>query len=168
MAKRGDTGGHHNDGQEDASKGKYDPPHEHPLGFYDDKEIEDRKAYKEGWRHTKDQDDSSSSSGGCFLTTACVVHAGLDDNCEELMVLRSFRDNVLLKTSTGRRLVEEYYRIAPPIVEEIERSGRSTEILMAMWPRIQNVVMLLKEARYHSALAQYQTMVELTRNEIEC
>lgn len=56
MPKRGDTEGHHNEGQTDASEGKYDPPHERPFGFYDDKEIADRDAYKEGWRHTKDQD----------------------------------------------------------------------------------------------------------------
>lgn len=56
MPKRGDTKGHHNEGQTDASEGKYDPPHERPFGFYDDKEIADRDAYKEGWRHAKDQD----------------------------------------------------------------------------------------------------------------
>lgn len=59
MTKRGDTKGWHNHGQEDAKKGKYDPAHENSrdnmFATYDKTEIEDRKAYNEGWRNQKDQ-----------------------------------------------------------------------------------------------------------------
>ena len=50
---------YHNKGQEDASEGKYDPPHSKPgggwLNDYSDEEVEDQKDYKQGWRHTTDQ-----------------------------------------------------------------------------------------------------------------
>jgi hypothetical protein len=56
---------YHNKGQEDASEGDYDPPGGnsivHDFGNMlfgtSDKEIEDRKEYDKGWRHTKDQKD---------------------------------------------------------------------------------------------------------------
>lgn len=54
---------YHNNGQEDASKEKYDPPGGNSI-FNDvieiiappsDKETEQRKDYSAGWRHAKDQ-----------------------------------------------------------------------------------------------------------------
>jgi len=39
------------DAVEDASGGKYEPPHESTLGvFRDDKDIHDRKTYDAAWR----------------------------------------------------------------------------------------------------------------------
>lgn len=51
---------YHNRGQEDASIGRYDPPYPAPPVFEElisrtDQQIQDRKDYNEGWRHTKDQ-----------------------------------------------------------------------------------------------------------------
>lgn len=54
--------------------------------------------------------------GGCFITTAVCKASGLPDDCAKLMALRKFRDNYLLKTEEGKKLVKEYYRIAPKIV----------------------------------------------------
>jgi len=51
---------YHNKGQEDASKGDYNPPNSglgNVIGGWTDKEIDEIKSYKEGWRHTKDQKD---------------------------------------------------------------------------------------------------------------
>ena len=48
--------------------------------------------------------------GACFLTTACVQYAGLEDDCEELTIMRNFRDDYLLRQDSGKQLVEEYYR----------------------------------------------------------
>jgi len=64
---------------------------------------------------------NNNSSGGsiCYLTTACVVSKGLPDNCEELTILRGFRDNYLKKIAGGEEEIKEYYQIAPKIVEAI-------------------------------------------------
>ena len=50
-----------------------------------------------------------SSSGPCFLTSACVEAKGLADDCHELSVLRNFRENYLRTVPEGRREIAEYY-----------------------------------------------------------
>lgn len=55
----------------------------------------------------------------CFLTTACTAARGLPDDCWDLTALRRFRDDVLLSTPAGRALVDDYYRIAPGIVRQV-------------------------------------------------
>ena len=60
------------------------------------------------------------SSGGCFLTSACVEAKGLTDNCRELMVLRTFRDTYLKNRECGCLDICEYYHVAPTIVEKIK------------------------------------------------
>lgn len=57
-----DLQGHHNEGEQDASDGKYNPPHtivpvlDHILypGIIEEME-EDNEAYNEGWSHTYGQ-----------------------------------------------------------------------------------------------------------------
>lgn len=50
----------------------------------------------------------------CYLTTACMKHLqkDFDDNCEELTILRWFRDNFVSNDD-----VAHYYAVAPVIVE---------------------------------------------------
>lgn len=56
---------------------------------------------------------------GCFLTTACVAHAGLDDRCFELQALREFRDDTLIFLPGGADDIAAYYAKAPTIVSRI-------------------------------------------------
>ena len=49
---------HHQDGHNDGQAGRYDPPHDRGvlrevLDPYTDKEIQDRKEYKEGYKKGK-------------------------------------------------------------------------------------------------------------------
>ena len=60
----------------------------------------------------------------CFLTTACVEHAGLDDDCFELRTLRSFRDTVLVEMPGGRKDIPRYYDEAPVLVRRLKASPR--------------------------------------------
>ena len=52
----------------------------------------------------------------CFITTAVCEAEGKPDDCEELTAFRTFRDDWLLHFPEGKKLVEEYYNIAPGIV----------------------------------------------------
>lgn len=61
---------------------------------------------------------SESSSTGCFIATACYG----DYNATEVLILRNYRDNVLLKTKFGRTAVSVYYLLSPPIASFIEKS----------------------------------------------
>ena len=77
--------------------------------------------------------EGSSSSGGCYLTTACVEHKGLQDDCLELSTLREFRDNYLRNLPDGDKEIEEYYRTAPKIVDTINHSGDAESIYDEMF-----------------------------------
>jgi hypothetical protein len=54
---------------------------------------------------------------GCFIATACY---GSND-APEVLALRSFRDEVLLKISFGKTLVQFYYLVSPIIANFITK-----------------------------------------------
>lgn len=56
----------------------------------------------------------------CFITTAVCQTEGKPDDCAELTAFRAFRDGYLSHQSEGRKLIEEYYEIAPAIVMSID------------------------------------------------
>ena len=150
---------YHNHGQEDSSKGRYDPPHDLADSLItwfpsDTKEhAKENRSYDKGWNHTNDQRESSSS--GCFLTTACVDHAGLADDCRELQVLRRFRDDYVAALPDGQNILDEYYQIAPSIVRRIQLSQQRENILAALFGTVTEAVILIENGHYKQALDTY-------------
>jgi len=69
----------------------------------------------------------------CFLTTACTVFMNKSDDCPELTELRKFRDTELVNNAEGRKLVDEYYAIAPQIVQNIARQSDKAKIFNAIY-----------------------------------
>jgi hypothetical protein len=57
--------------------------------------------------------------GGCFIATAVYD----SPFAPELVTLRAFRDEVLLRTRTGSSFVAVYYVLSPPLASLISRSG---------------------------------------------
>lgn len=84
--------------------------------------------YSESADYSQKKHVVSSSDDGCFITTATCQAEGKPDDCPELTAFRSYRDNVLLKTAAGKQLVQEYYRIAPQIVELIQNDPNAEKI----------------------------------------
>lgn len=77
-----------------------------------------------------------SSSGGCYLTTACVDVMGLADNCMELNVLRRFRDEYMSELPNGKAEIKEYYEKAPLIIEQIEKHGEGSVVFKSLYDNV--------------------------------
>jgi hypothetical protein len=97
---------------------------------------------------------SSSAQGGvsCYLTTACCEFMGLPDDCEELEVLRAFRDKFVPK-----EVVNEYYKVAPEIVNRIKNDRNK---LMYVYKVVRSCVLDIKSGRNSVALLKYFHMVQ--------
>lgn len=116
--------------------------------------------YNNSCRHWEEADDIQGDAG-CFLTTACCKYKGLPDDCYELEMLRRFRDNVLLINEEGKKLVKEYYHIAPGLVEKIEAlpEEESKDILENIYNKVLRVIDKIKANDNEGAIARYYSMV---------
>ncbi|HWZ46461.1 MAG TPA: CFI-box-CTERM domain-containing protein [Candidatus Saccharimonadales bacterium] len=97
--------------------------------------------------------------GGCFLTSACTRARQLPDDCEELTVLRAFRDGYLWNAPGGQELIERYYAIAPVIVAAIDHDPDRRQILEGIFHVIGDCVSAIKSSRMDDALHLYSAMV---------
>lgn len=75
----------------------------------------------------------SSNDDSCFITTAVCESFGKSDDCYELTAFRNFRDIWLINQPDGKSLIDEYYKIAPKIVEKINSLSNSAEIYKNIW-----------------------------------
>ncbi len=94
---------------------------------------------------------------GCFLTTACMKNKGVNfvDDCEELSVLRWFRNNFVSSFDT-----EHYYTTAPIIVEAISKCEDENEIYEKIYNSvIVSCVNLIKKEEYNQAYNIYRACV---------
>lgn len=115
--------------------------------------------------HIYSNGSSNSSSGSlCFITTAVCEYYGKDDNCEELIILRNYRDTWLKQQSDGIALITEYYNSAPLIVSILKKSlkyAEYCEILMKDF--IRPCIDLIKEGKYLECKKLYISMVNYAR-----
>jgi hypothetical protein len=102
---------------------------------------------------------SEVPSGKCYITTACVEFMGLDDDCEELTVLRNFRDTYLASRNNGPELIQSYYQNAPKIVSNIRRREDKEEIFIRLYKIIRQCVDAIKEGDNEFAFHFYCRMV---------
>ena len=128
--------------------------------------YKNRDRYYRSYDEIKDDDngstDSSSSSGPCFLTSACVEARRLPDNCYELTTLRAFRDGYLRSLPEGDAEIKEYYRIAPKIVENIKAQRDFLAIFDTIYRElVVPCVRLIEEGQNGLAHEKYRDYVAL-------
>jgi len=69
----------------------------------------------------------------CYITTAVCETFGKPEYCYELMRFREFRDDYLLAQPDGKALVEEYYHVAPAVVQRIDARPDRREVYQGIW-----------------------------------
>lgn len=98
-----------------------------------------------------------SSSGGCYLTSACTAARGLPDDCHELQTLRRFRDEWLKKQPDGILLIARYYKIAPKIVAAIEAREDRLDVYERIYQElVLPCVKMIEDKNLQSAFGLYQ------------
>jgi len=104
---------------------------------------------------------SSDPNSTCFLTSACVFHKGLPDNCQELMVLRNLRETVMKPNSDFNQLILEYAVIAPKMLTKIDIAANKDEIFEIIYSNlVLPAVKLVGEGKDNEAIAYYRDFVE--------
>jgi hypothetical protein len=84
----------------------------------------------------------AQKKGGCFVATA--VYGSYD--CPEVLVLRRYRDQVLVRSIVGRCFIRTYYAISPHAVRWL---GPSFHRPMRRY--LDSLVVVLRERGFHDA-----------------
>lgn len=98
-------------------------------------EEKDDDDYSSETSYSASSYSSSSSSSGCFITTAACEALHKGDSCDELNLLRKFRDEHISDSTDGEKLIIEYYRIGPDIVDKINSSPNPKKVYSEMWKK---------------------------------
>ncbi len=119
----------------------------------DNRQVDSRKGDNSGT-------SASGSTGGCFISTAVCEYYGKSDDCEELTVLRNYRDGWLRRQGDGEALIAEYYRIAPAVVDALKSSQKFSDHCRTLWrDYIQPCVGLIRSREYARCKELYIAMV---------
>jgi hypothetical protein len=107
-----------------------------------------------------DCEDYKKASGSCFITSSVCFAMGMDDDCDELMTIRSFRDNWMRNQDFGDADIADYYRYAPKICESINASGKAKNIYREIYQKyIFHCVQYIKNHDNSSCYELYKDMV---------
>jgi hypothetical protein len=101
----------------------------------------------------------SASSSKCFLTTACVVWRGLPYDCEELLVLRRFRDSYVCAIPGGPELIAHYSAVAPALVEAIAARSDSALFYERIYEAVRTAVGAIQSGAPAIAFDLYSRLV---------
>lgn len=136
------------------------------IDFYDrDPSDKDHGSIHINWDSNSGKGSVTDTTSGskepslidCFLTTACMRHLNenFDDNCNELTVLRWFRDKFVSKED-----VEHYYKVAPIIVDAINKTPKHEVIYKDIYENvIRECVDAIYNGDYEFAYNKYKNSI---------
>lgn len=143
--------------QEKIQGSKYDPPTGDSAKY--------KFMYDKGWNSAnppkaKGTGDRGKSSG-CFITTATTNSIGLGDNSAELNTFRHFRDNWIFNQKDGKKIIADYYKIAPSIVDKISAEENNNAIYKELWSDyLKQTLLHINKGRNIEAMKTYVSMVK--------
>ena len=101
--------------------------------------------------------DKTPTDTSCYLTSVCMKYfqENFDDKCEELTILRWFRDNFVSQED-----IKHYYVTAPIIVEAINNIENNDKIYNYIYENvISTCVNAIKKGDYEFAYNRYKNSV---------
>lgn len=102
----------------------------------------------------------------CYITTAVCQNLQKGEDCEELQLIRDFRDGYLSSTEDGREWIVEYYDIAPTLVKRIAKDAEAQAKYIWLWNYyIAPCVVFIKDGKYEDCKERYCEMVERLKRE---
>lgn len=100
----------------------------------------------------------------CFITTAVCNSLKKPDDCFELTSFRNFRDSYLAKQPGGKEQIQEYYIIAPLIVNAIDKSADRENVYKNIWSNhLSKCLEYYKRSEYENCRKGYTDMVSALR-----
>lgn len=109
---------------------------------------------------SREQIQGGFKKGLCYITTAVCKSLDKPDDCYELSLLRTYRDQYMLGSREGKETVEEYYNIAPTIVKRIDRQEDAAQIYAGIWEEyLSPCVRMIEEGRRKECQELYSDMV---------
>ena len=102
----------------------------------------------------------------CYVTTAVCKSLQKQANCKELVLMKNYRDEYLMKQKGGPQVIQEYYDIAPTIVKRIDKEECSDEKYRYLWEHyLKFCIALIESGQYEECRGVYEQMVEELREE---
>lgn len=119
--------------------------------------------------HTSSTKKNSGRKRGslCFITTAVCAYFNKPDDCYELTILRYFRDEWLRYQPEGETLIEEYYEVAPAIVEALEKATWKDSVYQELWQDyISKCITYIEEDEFEACKVHYIAMIEMLKQKL--
>ena len=108
----------------------------------------------------------NENDGGCYLTGACVRSRGLADDCDELTILRHYRDTYLVHRAGGSADIARYYKSAPVIVERINAQPDPAAIWDKLYETlVRPCVEFIRQGKNEEAYQVYKSVTLQLENE---
>lgn len=102
----------------------------------------------------------------CYVTTAVCKSLDKPQDCKEIRLMKTYRDEYLISQTDGAQIIQEYYDIAPTIVKRIEKDGAPDEKYRYLWEHyLKFCIAMIESGQYEECRKTYEQMVEELRKE---
>ncbi len=110
----------------------------------------------------------STIVGGCFITSAAVRHCGLGDDCQEMAMLRSLRDEFMIDSGSPTRLrdLEEYQIVGGALARWVDSRYDSSQIWDYVSGYVFETVDHIKAGRFGQAYDVFKSRTLRLRKDV--